>query len=172
MKRSGSVQFCIYLSLASLLAGSSCSCSDEKLEATLKIIQVDGNPGAAIVRDGKICWQALTCKNPECLLQEPPYFSFPIPGAKLDEEGNIKYPEVTLDTLMKWSTPPCPKCGQAGTVKPYLEPDTAKYMEKLKAELKQSRQVRERTSTYSGVRTPVEIMKEMDRLQRSYISVE
>ncbi|MEK6248858.1 MAG: hypothetical protein N2C12_11815 [Planctomycetales bacterium] len=169
MKLSDPVYLGLYL--ACLLAGS-CSCSEENKEPTLKVIQVDGDPGAAIVKDGKICWQALTCKNSDCLLQEPPYFCFPIPGAKLDEGSKIKYPEVTLDTLMKWSTPPCPKCGQAGTVKPYLEPNTEKYMEILKAELKQSRKVRERTFAYEGVRTPVEIMKEMDRLQRSYISIE
>lgn len=90
----------------------------------------------------------------------------------MDENGEIKYPDAPLEKLMEWSTPPCPICGQAGLVREYLEPNTAKYMEKLKAELKHSREVRDRTFSYDGVRTPNVIMKEMDRLQRSYIESE
>ncbi|MEK6248859.1 MAG: hypothetical protein N2C12_11820 [Planctomycetales bacterium] len=168
MKSTRAIHF--YLGVVCLpLLAVSCSCNGDATDGSLKIIQIDGNQGIAVVQDGKICWQAMHCVNPDCLIEDPPYFHYPIPGADLDGNGEIKYPDVPLEKLMEWSTPPCPKCGQSGTVFPYLEPNTEKYMEKLKAELIQSRKVRDRTFSYNGVRTPTEIMKEMDRLQRTYV---
>jgi hypothetical protein len=132
--------------------------------------------GAAFFADGQLAYPALTCINPACPAQgkgdngEPFLFVREFKDVMQGPDGQVIWPanpEITAD-------PVCPACQQNGTIRPFVLPSTARRMEQLKAELDSARTAhaaarQQGLERAAGVRTPREVMLEMESLKQLYL---
>ena len=140
------------------------------------VFAMEGQGGVAFFVDGQLAYPAMTCINPECPAKgkgdngAPYLFVREFKDVQQGPDGQIIWPanpEITAD-------PVCPACQQNGTIRPYVLPSTARRMDELKAELAAARQAytvarQQGLEKAPGVRTPREVMMEMESLKQLYL---
>jgi hypothetical protein len=122
---------------------------------------------------GKLAWKAMVCTAVDCPGPKPgkPPQRFAMRHANL-----YPLPDGTTPNLMSDGAGPqaCPFCGRSQTIKEYLDPEDESRKTRLAAELQQAYTLRSAAraagrQAADGVRTPQEIMDEINSISRHFL---
>ena len=122
---------------------------------------------------GKLAWKAMVCTALDCPGRKPGKDPepFAIRHAYLFPQPNGETPNLFDDGKGPQA---CPHCGRSQTIKEYLSPEDESRKARLAAELQQAYTLRSAAraagrQAADGVRTPQEVMDEINSIPRHYL---
>jgi hypothetical protein len=139
------------------------------------------DPGAGFCvdpRTGQVTWRAMVCDNPDCSGRrdgQPHVFTHPVDEPPLTTEGQIDHAAWDRMAIAHFYSLKCPACGERKRIHHYDPPQVAERRQLLLDQLDAARAARREARRSgqpvpTGVRSPSDIMRDLDALPKLFLA--